>query len=63
MAIQFWAGMLQFWEAVVTPGFETQALRIPKPPFVLVWMCGCLFMSGFLLKHLIEELHKVRSAR
>jgi TRAP-type C4-dicarboxylate transport system permease small subunit len=59
VVILFWAGVLQFWEAF-TPGFETQALRVPKPPFVIVWLCGCVFLFGFLLKHFIEELVRIR---
>ena len=55
----FWAVILQFLEAVVTPGLETQALGIPKPPFLFVLMCGCVVLFGFLFTHFIEELGRL----
>ena len=52
----FWAGALQLWESVVRPDMVTPVLRVPKAPFVIVWMCGCVFLLGYLLKNLADKL-------
>jgi TRAP-type C4-dicarboxylate transport system permease small subunit len=60
IVLLIWGGVLQILQAVVTPGSETPVLLIPKPPFLSVWVVGCLVLFGFLLKHLIEEWVKGR---
>jgi TRAP-type C4-dicarboxylate transport system permease small subunit len=54
-----WGGALQVWDAVVRPDMVTPVLRVPKAPFILVWVVGCLFLCGYLLQHLLEVLVKV----
>lgn len=60
VALLVWSGVLQIWQAAVTPGSETPVLLIPKAPSISVWVVGCLVLFGYLLKHLIEELVKGR---
>ena len=60
VALLVWGGLLEFWEDATTPGATTYVLRISRAPFRFIWLVGCILLFGFLLKHLIETLVKVR---
>lgn len=60
VALLAWGGILEFWEDAITPGATTYVLRISRAPFRFIWTAGCIVLWGFLLKHLIEVLVKVR---
>jgi TRAP-type C4-dicarboxylate transport system permease small subunit len=60
VVLLIWGGILQVWDAIVRPEMVTPVLRVPTAPFISVWVLGCLFLFAFLLKHLIDELAKVR---
>jgi TRAP-type C4-dicarboxylate transport system permease small subunit len=60
VALLVWGGVLQIWDSIVRPDMVTPVLRVPKAPLVSVLVVGCLFLFGYLLKHLIEELDKGR---
>jgi len=60
VAILVWGGVLQIWDSIVRPDMVTPVLRVPKAPLISVLVVGCLFLFGFLLKHLVEELVRVR---
>jgi TRAP-type C4-dicarboxylate transport system permease small subunit len=55
-----WGGVLQIMDAIIRPEMVTFVLRVPKAPFISVWVVGCLFLFGFLLKNLVEELVRIR---
>jgi TRAP-type C4-dicarboxylate transport system permease small subunit len=55
-----WGAVLQVWDAVVRPDMVTQVLRVPKAPFISIWVVGCLFLCGYLLQHLFDVLFKGR---
>jgi TRAP-type C4-dicarboxylate transport system permease small subunit len=55
-----WGGALQILDAMIRPEMETPVLCVPKAPFVLVWVVGCVFIFGFLLKNLAEELVRIK---
>jgi TRAP-type C4-dicarboxylate transport system permease small subunit len=60
VALLAWGGILEFWEDATTPGATTYVLRISRAPFRFIWVVGCILLFGFLLKHLIEALIRVR---
>jgi TRAP-type C4-dicarboxylate transport system permease small subunit len=60
VALLVWGGVLQVWDSLVRPDMVTPVLRVPKAPLVSILVVGCLFLFGILLKHLIEELVRVR---
>ncbi len=53
-----YGGVFQLQDALERPEMVTPVLRIPKAPFISVWIIGCLFLIGILLKNMIEELIK-----
>jgi TRAP-type C4-dicarboxylate transport system permease small subunit len=59
VALLVWGGVLQIWDSMIRPDMVTPVLRVPKAPLVSVLVVGCLFLFGYLLKHLIEELVRV----
>jgi TRAP-type C4-dicarboxylate transport system permease small subunit len=59
VALLIWGGVLQIWDSIVRPDMVTPVLRVPKAPLVSVLVVGCLFLFGFLLKHLVEELVRI----
>jgi TRAP-type C4-dicarboxylate transport system permease small subunit len=60
VALLVWGGVLQIWDSIVRPDMVTPVLRVPKAPLISVLVVGCLFLFGILLKHLIDELVRVR---
>jgi len=60
VALLAWGGALEAWEWATTPGTTTWVLRLPRFPFMLIWLAGCIVLCGFLLQHLLEALVKVR---
>jgi TRAP-type C4-dicarboxylate transport system permease small subunit len=60
VVVLFWAGVLQFWEAVVTPETMTYVLHVPLAPFFFVWLCGCVVLFIFLLGNFTKELVRAR---
>ena len=60
VALLVWGGVLQIWDSIVRPDMVTPVLRVPKAPLISILVAGCLFLFGILLKHLIDELVRVR---
>jgi TRAP-type transport system small permease protein len=58
IALLIWGGALQLQDSLVRPDMVTPVLRLPKAPFIAVWIAGCLFLFAYLLQHLIEILTK-----
>ena len=56
-----WGGVLQIEDAIIRPEMVTFVLRVPKAPFMSVWVLGCFFIFGFLLKNLVEELVRIKN--
>jgi TRAP-type C4-dicarboxylate transport system permease small subunit len=60
VALLVWSGVLQIWDSIVRPDMVTPVLRVPKAPLISILVVGCLFLFGIFLKHLVEELGKVK---
>jgi len=60
VALLVWGGFWIALEDATTPGATTYVLHLNKAPFRFAWVVGCIVLCGFLLRHFIEALHRVR---
>jgi TRAP-type transport system small permease protein len=56
IALVIWGGIMQFDDALTRPDMVTPVLRLPKAPFIMAWIVGCLFLFVYFLEHFIEIL-------
>jgi TRAP-type C4-dicarboxylate transport system permease small subunit len=58
VALLIWGGALQLEDSLVRPDMVTPVLRLPKAPFIAVWIVGCLFLFAYIVQHLVGILTK-----
>lgn len=46
IALLIWGGLLQLQDSLVRPDMVTPVLRLPKAPFIAVWIAGCFSFSS-----------------
>jgi TRAP-type transport system small permease protein len=57
-ALLVWGGVGLLEDALTRPDMVTPVLRLPKAPFISVWIVGCVFVFAYFLQHLIEIVTK-----
>jgi TRAP-type C4-dicarboxylate transport system permease small subunit len=60
IALLAWGGFWIGLEDATTPGATTYVLHLNKAPFRFAWVLGCIVLFGFLFRHLLEGLNRMR---